>query len=159
MKSEVKGTLGEVKFGKELGLKARDSQFIWSACNGCGRERWVALIRNKPIFLLCRSCANRKGHKKRIKLNCRHKTGNGYVHVSVLPDSFYQPMVAKCGYILEHRLVMAHHVGRCLKSWEIVHHINGIKDDNRLENLELLPSSRDHSCYTLMQNLKQKMPF
>lgn len=45
------------------------------------------------------------------------------------------------GHILEHRLVMQEHLARPLLRHETVHHVNGVRTDNRLENLELWSSS------------------
>ena len=81
----------------------------------------------------------KSSHFKRARSGFR-KRARGYVEVN-MPD---HPRSNKGGYILHHRLVMESKIGRNLTRNEVVHHINGITNDNRLENLKLL-SSREHT--------------
>jgi hypothetical protein len=63
----------------------------------------------------------------------RIRMRSGYVKVHA-PD---HPASYGDGYVLEHRLVMESMLGRLLMDRENVHHRNGVRDDNRPENLEL----------------------
>lgn len=72
----------------------------------------------------------------------RYFTGDGYILAPIeKSDPLYAMAVRKGRYVLEHRLVMARHLGRPLLPDESVHHINGVKTDNRLANLELWTKS------------------
>jgi len=67
----------------------------------------------------------------------------GYILVLVSSDSPYYKM-SDNGYIRRGRLIMAESLGRCINPEEVVHHISGIRDDDRIENLRLLKNHSEH---------------
>ncbi len=96
---------------------------------------------------------NAEAHKGQVPWNRvgRYTDGHGYIMLLLDEDDPYYCMTMKGGYIREHRHVMAEYLGRPLESWEIVHHINGIRDDNDIENLEIYPEQGTHLAVTMMQ--------
>jgi len=87
----------------------------------------------------------------------RLKMKEGYIKVHINKHNPYYKMADRSGHILEHRLIMAQHLGKCLESWEIIHHKNRKRDDNRIENLELLSSQGDHLSILLLQREVKKL--
>jgi hypothetical protein len=167
--------LGEVKTSPEIGYTSGIHQkWIWSACLDCGKERWILYRRNYNKQLRCTSCAHKGVHLSEItKLKIsqynkgihigdkspnwqggRHKEYNGYILIKLNPSDTYFAMTNSSWYVAEHRLVMAKHLGRLLKRGEVVHHKNGIKDDNRLENLELMSDGNHKLITTLERRIK-----
>jgi len=120
--------------------------YIWTICSECNQGRWVQRYSNPQV---CRRCLSSKNGLPfyRGERNPSWKGGKtrhgkeGYIEVRIYPEDFFASMADSRGYVFEHRLVVAKHLGRNLQQWEKVHHKNGIKDDNRIENLELITQS------------------
>lgn len=74
------------------------------------------------------------GHEKR--------RADRYVSVYV-PD---HPNANKDGYVMKHHLVMEQHIGSYIPKGYVVHHKNGERADNRIENLELM-AFKEHASY------------
>lgn len=107
-------------------------------------EQVRRFMHKNSIPLLARQGAQ-PGEKHRDWKGGRKVDKSGYILVRA-PD---HPHASIGGYVREHRLVMEAHLGRHLTPGEVVHHINGEKADNRIENLELYASNGEHLAETL----------
>jgi hypothetical protein len=141
--------VGEIRRGRELGFKGR-AKYRYESCPKCGKLRWVRLIQDENLQNeICRACGNK--WDKASSWKGGRLNHYGYMVLRLKPDDFFYSMSDNDGYVREHRLVMAQSLGRCLQSWEVVHHKNHIKTDNRLENLTL-EMANGHNQITILEN-------
>ena len=137
------------------------------ACPDCGKERkvWKYKMKRKGYTGLCFPCLvdSRKGEKHKHWKGGFTIISTGYRKVHVPKDDFFHSMADPSSYVLEHRLVMAKHLGRCLHRWEIVHH-KGTKypkgsienkQDNRIENLQLISVDKHNQITIMERRIKQ----
>lgn len=122
-------------------------------CSKCHQERWVApsavrrQVNSGAWCGMCRACRmQRYDHPS----GGRHTSKYGYVTVyrkAIAPEDlalFEALLTPGRNHVFEHRLVMSKVLGRPIKKKEVVHHRNGVRDDNRPENLQLFKSRRQH---------------
>ncbi len=111
-------------------------------CEVC-KKKFLTKNHLRGIRKTCsRKCGGKNWTKKMTGHKPFHYKGGrlvrkGYIYLLAKKH----PNNDRDGYVLEHRLVVEKSLNRFLKKNEIIHHINGIKDDNRIENLELLSAS------------------
>ncbi len=127
-----------------------------SYCGGTTRYIRTAEARAEGFTGLCHRCI-RAGSKGSNWKGGRTFDKNGYIKVRLLPTHLFYCMANKQGYVYEHRLVVAKNLGRPLRDNEIVHHKNGDKHDNHLENLEIVTRAEHHPGYRSFD--PQQFPF
>lgn len=116
-------------------------------CIICGKDFISSPCRKKQTC--SRQCGGKL--KSRIYLKEKHWNWKGGKYIDT--DGYIRvynpnhPYAMSDGYVREHRLVMEQKLGRYLMPLEDVHHINRNKQDNRVENLELIPHYK-HSSKT-----------
>jgi len=167
------GELGEIKV-IHYSVKTRKAKIptklIWTECPNCKKRRWQRLQDYQKqqgrgcCVGMCKACSDVTRRGKPIKQPA-WKGGrwirDGYVNVKIEPDDPMIGMAKKATtgftyYIPEHRLVRARHIGRPLSSEEHVHHINGIRDDNRIENLAIL-DNKTHPKMSFVHALQKRI--
>lgn len=129
------GKLTVVNVAKSVKVKSGTRKYWLCLCE-CGKHTEVisaSLTKGKT-----KSCGCARGDANRGKI------GNNWKGGRHLDEQGYVRIWNGSKYVKEHSLVMIEKIGRSLLKNEMIHHINGIKNDNRIENLELWSNS--HPC-------------
>lgn len=125
---------------------------VEQTCPQCGKT-WMLKVSQKyyGVTYCSRACEARSRMKRPLDREHNGKPAvideQGYVRI-FQPD---HPRATKGGWIFEHRWVIEQQLGRHLERDEHVHHLNHIRSDNRLENLQLL-SALEHMSITGREN-------
>ena len=128
----------------------------------CGARN--SFYNKRPHVYRCRDCAVQHynvGSNSCFWKGGRHINNNGYVMIAwkslPLQDKQYIPQDYASPHYPEHRIMMAKHVKRVLAEDEIVHHIDGNKTNNEIDNLELVNVHEHHAITILETRMEQRI--
>lgn len=136
-------TIGTIRTGIERGMSfysAHTIKYQWNPCPDCGKLKWVRLIGTNKDMLQhpkCHRCSHKvprpqySGAKHHAYKGGTHKSASGYLVRSVYG---YREPNKQC-QVYEHVLIWERVHNKKLPIGYVIHHLNGIKDDNRPENL------------------------
>jgi len=144
----------EADSGKSLASYPKAAECKVPGCERRPVNRWMC---NKHAIQRQAGIIDEDGNKLREKKN-RGRLPKGYRTYQrgyLKKMCKGHPNADKDGYVLEHRLVMEEHVGRYLTADEVVHHINGTRDDNRIENLQLRTKKSHGYGHEPIQNVEE----
>jgi len=137
----------------------------WQRSKYCSKSCYLLAHKQKTETRVCPNCQTtfeiQKSSKQKIctqscaykgnrKYGTKYITTQGYVAIKT-----HSERADSSGYGLEHRVLMEKQTGKFLSTNEQVHHINGIKTDNRIENLIVLTNAehqRKHYKYEQLNN-------
>lgn len=124
----------------------RPTVLIRLKCNYCGkyfdRIKWYFTQNQRRGIKKYYCTAECKNKYQSQKYGNAHKWWKGGRQKC---KGYIKVWTGKNKRVLEHRLVMEKHIGRELLRGEVVHHINGIRNDNRIENLVLCQTHGTHT--------------
>lgn len=125
------------------------NQKVPVTCGKCKNIRLLDINRKTTWTGCCYKCNTRFGDNHPSWKGGRIYDDNNYIlihnfNLSEDEKILFKSMYNNYSYIFEHRLIVARHLHRPLENYEKVHHLNEIKDDNRIQNLQLI-SSKNHA--------------
>lgn len=122
------------------------SQAVIATQIGCHQTAVSNHLREMGV--VCRPCSVGHGSWKggRVKLS------SGYIGVLVDSNWPYRSMINSAGYVPEHRKVMAEHLGRALERHETVHHKDGDRKNNSIENLQIHSGKHGRGVHMCCRN-------
>jgi hypothetical protein len=124
-------------------------------CKKCGKLRtvdkrnYIKALKKGNWTGLCLKCKFEGKESNKWKGGLITKS-DGYRLIWVSENDPFSSMRDVRGYTYEHRYVIARKIGRPLSPEELVHHLNGVKGDNRPENLELV-NQTEHRLITILE--------